>query len=119
MHRYIAVHDAADQIHWGENFRLKGVDVATYMYQIKRFLERAARALGDEDSGDRWARSAEHTAEAVECDIGFYRRRMEAGDMAASRPRQRQRRLHGRVQRRIVLDVEQDRAHDASPSRPF
>src|SRR5690606_29953252 len=65
MHRYIAVHDAADQIHWGENFRLKGVDVATYMYQIKRFLERAARALGDEDSGDRSARSAEHTAEAV------------------------------------------------------
>lgn len=65
MHRYLAVDEAADQIHWGENFRLKGVDVATYMYEIKRFLEHAGRSLDDDEAADRWAQSAERTADAV------------------------------------------------------
>ncbi len=65
MHRYVAVDEAADQVHWGENFRLKGVDVATYIYAVKRLLARIAGVLkiGGEES--RWNAAAERTAVAM------------------------------------------------------
>ena len=55
MHRYTAVNPDADRRHWGEVFRLKGVDVTVYVYELKRTLAyycpahrapRRGRALG-------------------------------------------------------------------------
>jgi hypothetical protein len=64
MHRYVAVEEHADQDYWGSHFRLKGVDVAIYMYEIKRLLAWIAAKLGD-DTQNEWTTSAEKTKRAI------------------------------------------------------
>lgn len=64
MHRYLAVEEHADQDYWGTHFRLKGVDVAVYMYEIKRLLAWIAGKLGD-GAQEEWTTSAEKTKRAV------------------------------------------------------
>jgi len=65
MHRYQAVSDAADEIHWGRIFRLKGVDAAVQLYQTKKALARMAEALGRPDDAEAWANRAATTKAAV------------------------------------------------------
>jgi hypothetical protein len=65
MHRYTAVNPNADQDNWGEVFRLKGVDVTIYMYELKRALSRVARELGKSDEADLWDIEAERIKAAV------------------------------------------------------
>jgi hypothetical protein len=38
MHRYLAVSEGADRENWGGVFRLKGVDVTVYLYELKKTL---------------------------------------------------------------------------------
>ena len=54
MHRYTVLHPDADKDNWGEVFRLKGVDVTVYVYELKRALSRIARELGKADEADLW-----------------------------------------------------------------
>jgi hypothetical protein len=65
MHRYQAVSEEADDIHWGRIFRLKGVDAAVQLYQTKKALARMADALGRPDETERWSHRAELTKTAV------------------------------------------------------
>ncbi len=58
MHRYTAVNANADKDNWGEVFRLKGVDVTVYIYELKRALEYAAKELGKADESDLWKMEA-------------------------------------------------------------
>jgi hypothetical protein len=60
MHRYVAVDTDADKDNWGEVFRLKGVDVTVYMYELKKALAVIAKRVGrskEEELG--WSRGAE------------------------------------------------------------
>ncbi len=45
MHRYLAVDKNADKDNWGEVFRLKGVDVTVYIYELKKTLAWIASTL--------------------------------------------------------------------------
>ena len=54
MHRYLVVNPGADTDNWGKVFRLKGVDVTVYVYQLKRALSDIARELGRPDEADLW-----------------------------------------------------------------
>jgi hypothetical protein len=45
MHRYLAVDSGADKDNWGKVFRLKGVDVTVYIYELKRSLAWMAKEL--------------------------------------------------------------------------
>jgi hypothetical protein len=65
MHRYTAVHPQADQANWGEVFRLKGVDVTVYVYELKRALAFAAEHLGRSDEAELWKLEAEKIKTAV------------------------------------------------------
>jgi hypothetical protein len=65
MRRYTAVSDRADSEHWGEVFRLKGIDATVYLYEIKRMLGAAAGQLGRPDEAAAWLREAERTKRAV------------------------------------------------------
>lgn len=65
MHRYVAVEEHADQDYWGTHFRLKGVDVAVYMYEIKRLLAWIAQKLGDDAAEAEWTAGAEKTRRAI------------------------------------------------------
>lgn len=65
MHRYVAVEEAADQIHWGRQFRLKGVDATVYLYEIKRMLARVAAQFGRSREAAQWQAGAEKTKRAV------------------------------------------------------
>jgi hypothetical protein len=65
MRRYQVVSDAADQIHWGRVFRLKGVDAAVQIYQTKRALARMAEALGRADEAAEWTARAATTKQAI------------------------------------------------------
>jgi hypothetical protein len=65
MHRYQAVSDEADEIHWGRIFRLKGVDAAVQLYQTKRTLGKMAKALDRPDAAAEWAARAASTKQAV------------------------------------------------------
>jgi selenocysteine lyase/cysteine desulfurase len=65
MRRYLAVDPQADRQHWGEVFRLKGVDVTVYIYELKRALAAAARKLGRGAEGELWDLEADRTKEAV------------------------------------------------------
>ena len=64
MHRYVAVEASADQDYWGAHFRLKGIDVAVYMYEIKQLLAWIAERLGL-SSRDDWTASADKTRRAI------------------------------------------------------
>ena len=45
MHRYLAVDPGADKDNWGRVFRLKGVDVTVYIYELKKTLSWMAEVL--------------------------------------------------------------------------
>jgi hypothetical protein len=65
MHRYQAVSDEADEIHWGRIFRLKGVDAAVQLYQTKQALAKMADALDRTSAAEQWKIRAETTKQAV------------------------------------------------------
>ena len=65
MHRYQAVSNEADEIHWGRIFRLKGVDAAVQLYETKQALARMAAALESPDEAARWNERAATTKAAV------------------------------------------------------
>ncbi len=65
MHRYIAVDPRADQDHWGDVFRLKGVDVTVYVYELKRALGVVADRLGKTDAAELWRLEAEKIKSAI------------------------------------------------------
>jgi hypothetical protein len=65
MHRYTVVNPDADQDNWGEVFRLKGVDVTVYIYELKRALGHIARELGKSDEADLWDIEADKIKAAV------------------------------------------------------
>jgi len=65
MHRYMAVDPRADQEHWGDVFRLKGVDVTVYLYELKMALALVADRLGKADAADLWRIEAEKIRAAV------------------------------------------------------
>ncbi|MCU0452970.1 MAG: hypothetical protein MUE68_04880 [Bacteroidetes bacterium] len=65
MHRYTAVDPNADRDNWGEVFRLKGVDVTVYLYELKRALAAMARRLGKDDEAGLWDMESDRTREAV------------------------------------------------------
>jgi hypothetical protein len=65
MHRYLVVDPRADQENWGEVFRLKGVDVTIYVYELKRVLAFAADVLGRSDEAELWMLEANKIKDAV------------------------------------------------------
>lgn len=65
MHRYTAVHPDADRANWGEVFRLKGVDVSVYVYELKRALGFAAVRLGMTEEAALWNLEAERIKAAI------------------------------------------------------
>jgi len=58
MHRYLAVNPKADQDNWGEVFRLKGVDVTVYIYELKQALALIAEKIGRTEEADLWTMEA-------------------------------------------------------------
>ncbi len=65
MHRYLAVNADADRENWGEVFRLKGVDVSVYLYELKKALARIAGRIGRRADVERWERGASKIREAI------------------------------------------------------
>lgn len=65
MHRYTVVNPNADKDNWGEVFRLKGVDVTVYLYELKRALARTAEIIGKPDEAELWAMESEKIKSAV------------------------------------------------------
>ena len=65
MHRYTAVDANADKDNWGEVFRLKGVDVTVYLYDLKRALAAMAEKLGKNDEAELWTVEASKIKDAV------------------------------------------------------
>lgn len=65
MHRYTAVNPRADREHWGEVFRLKGVDVTVYLYELKLAMASLAEKLGKTDDAELWQIEAERIKTGV------------------------------------------------------
>ncbi|MBA4313337.1 MAG: hypothetical protein C0417_11990 [Chlorobiaceae bacterium] len=66
MHRYLAVDPKADKDNWGKVFRLKGVDVTVYIYELKKTLAWIAKELKMEDGVmEVWNDGAEKIKQAV------------------------------------------------------
>lgn len=65
MHRYVAVDEHADRDNWGRVFRLKGVDVAVYLYELKQCLAWMAVQLGRPADAADWATAARKTGTAI------------------------------------------------------
>jgi hypothetical protein len=65
MHRYMAVNPHADQEHWGDAFRLKGVDVTVYLYELKLAMASVAEKLGKTDDAELWQIEAERIRKGV------------------------------------------------------
>lgn len=65
MHRYTAVNPRADQDNWGEVFRLKGVDVTVYVYELKRALSLVADRIEKPDEAELWKMESEKIKAAV------------------------------------------------------
>jgi hypothetical protein len=65
MHRYVAVEPDADRRNWGDVFRLKGVDVTVYLYELKRTLAWLARRLERHAEAAVWDTQADRVREAV------------------------------------------------------
>jgi hypothetical protein len=63
--RYLAVNPDADKNNWGEVFRLKGVDVTVYIYQLKRALAMVAGKLGETTDAELWELEATKTRSAI------------------------------------------------------
>lgn len=58
MHRYTAVNPNADRDNWGEVFRLKGIDVTVYVYELKRALASIAKELNKTAEAELWEMEA-------------------------------------------------------------
>lgn len=65
MHRYLAVDPNADRENWGEVFRLKGVDVTVYLYELKKALARIAARLGRMEEIHVWETGASKIRDAI------------------------------------------------------
>ncbi|MCH8276637.1 MAG: hypothetical protein IIA50_03740, partial [Bacteroidetes bacterium] len=65
MHRYVAVDEGADRKHWGKVFRLIGIDVSVYLYEIKRALAEIAKVTGRRADAEHWRASARLTRTAI------------------------------------------------------
>ena len=65
MHRYVAVAAHADDAYWGDIFRLKGVDVTVYLYEIKQMLARIAHRFGLREEAAHWEDGLARTRRAV------------------------------------------------------
>ncbi len=66
MHRYIAVESAADRDNWGKIFRLKGVDVAVYIYELKKSLAWMAKELNRQSAEvAKWLKGAAMIKDAI------------------------------------------------------
>ncbi|MFI5253775.1 MAG: trehalase family glycosidase [Bacteroidota bacterium] len=66
MHRYLAVDPNADKDNWGEVFRLKGVDVTVYIYELKKSLAKIAAILGRPvEEISKWKQGAEKIRGAI------------------------------------------------------
>lgn len=52
--RYTAVDPSAEEALWGKIFRLKGVDVAVYIYELYQALNKISSVLGMEYAGNYW-----------------------------------------------------------------
>ena len=60
------VDPGTDAENWGEVFRLKGVDVAVYLYELKRSLAEVAKLLGrGEREAAEWTAGADRTKQAI------------------------------------------------------
>ncbi len=66
MHRYLAVDPNGDKENWGEVFRLKGVDVTVYIYELKKALAWAGEKIkrGDAEVAEL-RRGAEKIRQAI------------------------------------------------------
>ncbi len=65
MHRYTVVDPRADHEHWGNVFRLKGIDVTVYVYELKQTLAWMADILGRAAEAAVWLADAARTKEAI------------------------------------------------------
>ncbi|MBI3194859.1 MAG: hypothetical protein HYZ34_10400 [Ignavibacteriae bacterium] len=66
MHRYLAVDKNADKDNWGEVFRLKGVDVTLYIYELKKTLAWiAVSVMGRNGEAECWSDGAMKIKNAV------------------------------------------------------
>jgi len=63
--RYLAVNKEADRTQWGEVFRLKGVDVTVYVYELKSALAAIADKLGLVAEAELWELESSKIREAV------------------------------------------------------
>ncbi|MBI4494979.1 MAG: hypothetical protein HY690_19570, partial [Chloroflexi bacterium] len=65
MSRYLFADPQADREHWGNVFRLKGVDASVYAYQTYRALAALAAELGRPEAAERWQRAAQKAGQAI------------------------------------------------------
>jgi glycogen debranching enzyme len=65
MSRYLAVDPDADRYGWENRIRLKGIDVTTYQYQLRRALARVCRRLGRFAEADAHDARAERVGRAI------------------------------------------------------
>lgn len=65
MSRYLAVDPKADSEHWGNVFRLKGVDATVYVYELKKALAKLAERLGLDRDQNRWSAESRAIKEAI------------------------------------------------------
>jgi len=65
MRRYTVVHPDADRSNWGRVFRLKGVDVTVYIYELKRALGALAARTEKLDEAELWNLEAERIKTAM------------------------------------------------------
>jgi glycogen debranching enzyme len=65
MSRYQAVDPNADRAGWQGGILLKGIDITTYAYQLKRCLGKLASRLGYEDKAKEWSVGAERIGSAI------------------------------------------------------
>lgn len=63
--RYTAIDANADRKNWGKVFRLKGVDVTVYLYNLYKGLAEIAKILGKTGGAQNWETRAEKTKNAV------------------------------------------------------
>ena len=65
MSRYQVVDPSADDRGWKDGFRLKGIDVTVYTYQLKRALATIATRFRRHGEADAWSRSADDIGRAI------------------------------------------------------
>lgn len=65
MRRYQVLNPQADLLHWGNHFRLKGVDLAVYQYRLKEALAFIAKRIGKPRQVEHWQEAAHKTGEQI------------------------------------------------------